>query len=54
MVVVSDTTPLNILIRIELIDLLPSLFGDVIVPPAVIAELRHVNTPSMIREWLAK
>ncbi len=39
MIVVSDTTPLNYLIFIEAIAALPTLFGRVFAPGAVIAEL---------------
>ena len=34
--VVSDTTPFNYLILIGHIDVLPRLFGKLLVPPAVI------------------
>ena len=33
MIVVSDTSPLNYLILIEAIDVLPGLFGQVHAPP---------------------
>ncbi len=44
-VVVSDTTPLNYLILIGDVDILPRLLGRVLVPPAVIKELKHPQTP---------
>lgn len=37
--VVSDTSPLRALAQLSLLDLLPRLFGEVILPPAVVAEL---------------
>jgi predicted nucleic acid-binding protein len=49
MLVVSDTTPVNVLVRIELIDVLPALFGNVLVPPAVIRELSHAHTPEVVK-----
>lgn len=49
--VVSDTTPLNYLILIGKIDVLPSLFGSLIVPPAVISEMRHPKAPSAVAAW---
>lgn len=52
MIVVSDTTPINILAQIGLLDLLPSLFGSVIITPAVVAELSHANTPAAVRAFL--
>ena len=41
MIVVSDTSPLNYLVLIEVDRLLPDLFGQVTAPPAVLAELQH-------------
>jgi uncharacterized protein len=40
-VVVADTSPLNYLIQIHCQDLLPALYERVLVPPAVITELRR-------------
>lgn len=53
MIVVSDTSPLNVLVRIEHVELLPQLFGRVLIPPAVAAELSHLRTPEVVRVWLA-
>jgi len=36
--VVSDTSPINYLIRLGEIELLPLLFGEVLIPPAVLQE----------------
>lgn len=54
MPVISDSTPLNILVRIDLIDLLPKLFGKIIIPPAVARELSHPNAPKTCREWIGR
>ena len=43
--VVADTGPLNYLVQINAVDLLPKLFGRIIVPAAVHDELRHPRTP---------
>lgn len=51
MIVVSDSTPLNILIRIGLIDVLAKLYGRVVIPPAVHSELTHAKTPPEVRKW---
>jgi predicted nucleic acid-binding protein len=50
-VVVSDTTPLNYLILIGKIDVLPRLFNKVLIPPAVIRELGHPRTPAPVSAW---
>jgi len=53
MIVIADTTPVNYLVLIEAADLLPRLFGQVLIPPAVLAELKDPETPSQVRAWLA-
>ena len=51
MIVVSDTSPLNYLLLIGHSDVLPKLFGRVLTPPAVIAELLHEKSPTLVRAW---
>jgi len=51
MIVVSDTTPLNYLILIESVHVLPALFGRVYAPSAVIHELAHPRSPEPVRRW---
>jgi predicted nucleic acid-binding protein len=53
MVVVADTTPLNYLILIGHIDILVPLYGQVIIPQAVAAELQHPRAPARVRAWVA-
>jgi len=45
MIVVSDTSPLNYLVLIGADHVLPALFGQVVAPPAVLAELQRTKTP---------
>lgn len=52
MIIVSDTSPLNYLILIGYQDVLPTLFGQIIIPQAVLAELRHPKTPEAIKNWI--
>lgn len=52
MLVVSDATPLNILIRAGLVHVLPALFQRVVIPIAVQSELSHASTPLVIRDLL--
>jgi predicted nucleic acid-binding protein len=49
--VVSDTTPLNYLILTGQIDVLPMLFGKILIPPAVIREMRHSLAPARVAAW---
>ena len=51
MLVVCDTTPLNYLIQIELIDLIPRLYTNACIPQAVFRELLHPAAPSSVRQW---
>jgi predicted nucleic acid-binding protein len=51
--VVADTTVFRYLVLIDAIDLLPVLFTQVVVPPAVVAEFQHASTPVPVRTWMA-
>jgi len=51
--VVSDTSPLNYLVLIEAVDLLPKLVSGVLIPPAVAAELNNPRTPLAVRQWIS-
>ena len=52
-VVVADTSPLNYLIWIGEIELLPRLYGSVLVPDVVAAELRDPDAPPAVAFWAA-
>lgn len=54
MIVVADTSPLHYLILIEHTHVLPALYGRVLIPPAVSAELDQQRTPPPVRAWLAR
>ncbi len=51
MLVIADTTPLNYLILIDSIQLLPRLYQQVILPRATWQELQHADTPSAVAQW---
>ena len=51
-IVVSNTSPLNYLTLIERIDILPALFGTVLVPPSLTRELAHELAPQAVRSWI--
>lgn len=51
-VVVADTTPLNYLIIIDQVEILASLFGEVLIPRAVLEELSHPKAPEAVSRWL--
>jgi predicted nucleic acid-binding protein len=52
-IVVADASPLRYLLLIEHADVLPILYRQVIVPPAVLRELSNERTPATVRTWLA-
>lgn len=52
--VVSDTGPINYLMLIGHIDILPVLFANVVVPVAVREELRDPEAPAVVRSWIAQ
>ena len=53
MIIVSNTSPINYLILIGHINLLPELFGAIIIPQAVYSELSDASAPSPFQTWIA-
>jgi len=53
MIIVSNTSPINYLILIGQIDLLPELFRQIIIPQAVYSELSDTEAPKLVRTWIA-
>lgn len=53
MIVISNTTPLRYLIEIEHTDILPALFGQVVIPQAVFDELHDPKTPQQVKDWFS-
>ena len=54
MIVIADTSPINYLILIGEIEVLPALFHRVLVPPSVSEELRRPRAPDVVRAWIAQ
>ncbi|MGD1104000.1 MAG: hypothetical protein ABSA59_18280 [Terriglobia bacterium] len=53
MIVIAGTTPLNYWVLIDRADLLPQLFGLVLIPPAVFNELNQPEASERVRNWVA-
>jgi predicted nucleic acid-binding protein len=53
-IVVADTSPLNYLILIKHAEVLGTLFGSVVIPPAVENELNSTASPVDVRNWFDK
>ena len=52
MIVVADSSPLHYLILIRQIELLHTLYSEVLVPTAMISELQVPQSPQDVRSWL--
>jgi len=50
---VSDTGPVNYLILLGHVGILPVLFEKIVIPSAVHSELNDVDTPAQVRSWIA-
>ena len=49
--VIADTSPLNYLILIDAVDLLPRLYQRVVLPQAARDELMHPYAPAAVSKW---
>lgn len=52
-IIVSDTSPLQLLIQVGEVHILERLFGQVVLPPEVVAEMTHPNAPVVVRGFIA-
>ena len=53
MIVIADTTPIRYLVLLGYADLLPRLYGEVVIPIAVFDELTLVSSPEKVRQFVA-
>lgn len=53
MIVVSDTSPINYLLAIGQIEVLPKMFETIVIPNSVMVELQAVDAPEANLRWLA-
>lgn len=51
MIVIADTAPVNYLILIEAIELLPRLYAEILIPQAVLTELVAPRSPIQVKRW---
>ncbi len=49
---VSNTSPVCYLILIGEVWILPELFSEIVIPPAVSRELAHADAPVEVRDWI--
>jgi predicted nucleic acid-binding protein len=51
MIVICDTSPLNYLVLIDLIEVVPKLMPGVVAPPEVLSELQRAGASEPVRRW---
>ncbi len=51
-IVVCDATPLHYLVLIDIAEVLPTLYGEVLIPQTVSEELLRPGTPEPVRRWM--
>lgn len=51
--IVSDNSPLNLIVRLGVADILPKMFGQVLIPPQVAAEMNHPKAPGEVRAFIS-
>lgn len=51
MIVIADTSPINYLVRSEYVWILHELFGELLIPRAVLIELRHRHAPAEVKDF---
>ena len=54
MIVIADTGPINYLILIGEIEVLPALYRRVLIPPSVCEELKRPGAAEAVRTWIAQ
>ena len=54
MIVVADTSPINYLILIGHIEILPHFYGRVLIPLSVWEELQDTHTPDTVHAWTSQ
>jgi predicted nucleic acid-binding protein len=52
MLVVADTSPLHYPVLIQHETILPAIYEQVAIPPAVLADLQQSRTPDLVRAWV--
>jgi predicted nucleic acid-binding protein len=52
MIIVADTSPINYLILIQEVDILPKMYGRVVIPQTVREELVRASAPQLVRSLI--
>jgi predicted nucleic acid-binding protein len=54
MIVIADTSPINYLVLIDEIEILPRLYHRIVIPEGVLIELMDEGAPPRVREWTTR
>jgi predicted nucleic acid-binding protein len=54
MIVVADTSPINYLVLIEEIEILPKIYGRAVIPQTVYDELVRPSAPQAVQYWVTQ
>jgi predicted nucleic acid-binding protein len=54
MIVIGDTSPVNYLVLIGEIEVLPKLYGRILIPPSVLGERKRELAPEAVQRWIAR
>ena len=53
MLVIAAASPLHYLILLTSTEILPILFGRIVIPRTVAQELQHPQIPAVVQSWMA-
>ena len=53
MLIVADTSPINYLILLQVEEVLPALYRQILIPSQVLEELTRKASPAQVRHWAA-
>jgi len=53
MLVIADSSPIIVLIKIGHLKILPAMYGEIVIPPAVADELGSTSRPQAVKEFIA-
>jgi predicted nucleic acid-binding protein len=54
MLMIADTSPINYLVWIGEIEVLPKIYGRILIPVTVLGELKAADAPQAVRQWIAQ
>jgi predicted nucleic acid-binding protein len=53
-IIISDASPLHYLVLISEAEILPALYGEVLIPQSVAEELQRTKAPAAVSTWISR